>query len=342
MIAPRRDRSQFLHRLPAGDPLAAWVKRHLEALAMQGFAVRGLYSRSRDLVRFAQWCAERDIATPAEVTKPILERFLRHLFHHRKADGWPLAIGRQRVWIAHVQGLFRWLAKHNHILFNPAADLDLPRRQPAHLRDPLTVEEVECVLALPDVAEPRGLRDRAILEVFYSTGLRRMELSNLTLDAVNFARGTVFVREGKGHKDRLIPIGERALAWLQRYLDQARPQFVVDANECALFLNRFGQAYAEEGLTMLIRAYFKKAGIAKLGSCHLFRHTMATVMLDNGADVRYVQEMLGHSNLGTTQQYTQVAIGKLKAIHAATHPGARLERRSKSATQDRDDTAGGG
>jgi integrase/recombinase XerD len=324
-----RDPHRFLRRLPSGDPasLAAWIKRHLEALAMQGLAERGLYSRSRDLVRFAEWCGERDIATPAEVTKPILERFQRHLFHHRKRDGGPLAINRQRIWIAHLQGLFRWLAKHNHILFNPASDLDLPRKQRGQLRDPLSVDEVERVLALPDVNVPRGLRDRAMLEVLYATGIRRMELANLTIDALNFGRGTLFVREGKGKKDRLVPVGERALAWIQKYLDDARPEFVVDVHERALFLNRHGQGFSEEGLTGMIRAWFKQAGISKPGSCHLFRHTMATVMLDNGADVRFVQMMLGHANLDTTQGYTHVAIGKLIAIHAATHPGARLQRK---------------
>lgn len=219
------------------------------------------------------------------------------------------------------------MARHNHILFNPASDLDLPRKQRGHLRDPLTVEEVETVLALADADTARGLRDRAMLEVLYATGIRRMELAHLAIDAVSFSRGTLFVREGKGKKDRLVPVGERALAWLQKYLDEARPAFVVDAKERALFLNRHGQGFSEEGLTGMIRAYFKKAGITKPGSCHLFRHTMATVMLDNGADVRFVQEMLGHARLDTTQVYTHVAIGKLIAVHAATHPGAKLQRR---------------
>jgi len=329
MVIQLRDPLKHLRRLPGGDAasLSAWVRRHMEALAMQGFAVRGLYGRSRDLVRFVEWCSERAIVKPSEVTKPILERFQRHLFHYRKKDGGPLAINRQRIWIAHLQGLFRWLAKHNHILFNPASDLDLPRKQRGHLRDPLTVEEAECVLALPNVEEPRGLRDRAMLEVLYATGIRRMELSGLAIDAVNFGRGTLFVREGKGRKDRLVPVGERALAWIQKYLDEARSEFVVDAHERALFLNRHGNGFSEEGLTIMIRAYFKKAGITKPGSCHLFRHTMATAMLDNGADVRFVQLMLGHASLDTTQVYTHVAIGKLIAIHAATHPGAQLQRK---------------
>ena len=293
---------------------------------MQGYAQAGLYVRAYDLVRFAQWCIAREIDRPNAITKPIIERFQRHLYYHRKRNGQPLAINRQRVWITHLQGLFRWLAKHNHLPFNPASDLDLPRKQTGQLRDPLTIEEVERVLALPDVSQPLGLRDRAMLELFYATGLRRMELANLGIDSIAFTRGTVFVREGKGRKDRIVPVGARALAWIQRYLDQARPAFVVDVREPALFLNRHGQGFSSNGLTGMIRQYFKAAGITKPGSCHLFRHTMATVMLDNGADVRFIQEMLGHARLETTQGYTHVAIGKLIAIHAATHPGAKLER----------------
>lgn len=330
------DPHRYLRRLPGGDPagLAAWIKRHLEALAMQGFAERGLYSRSRDLVRFCEWCAEREIASPGEVTRPVLERFQRHLFHYRKSDGRPLATNRQRIWIAHLQGLFRWLARHHHLASNPASDLDLPRKQTGQLRDPLSIDEVERVLALPEVGEPRGLRDRAILEVFYATGVRRMELAQLRVDAINFTRGTLFVREGKGGKDRIVPLGERALAWVQKYLDESRPAFVADVQERALFLNRHGQGFSEEGLTQLVRRYFKDAGITKSGSCHLFRHTMATAMLDNGADVRFVQEMLGHARLDTTQGYTHVAIGKLIAIHAATHPGARLERKGSAVGEE--------
>lgn len=331
MVIKLRDPYKFIRQLPGSDPnsLSAWIVRHLEALALQTFARRGLYTRSRDLQRFAQWCMERDVSDVAEVTKPVLERFQKHLFYYRKSDGKPLAINRQRIWTAHIQGMFRWLAKHNHILFNPASDLDLPRKQRGHLRDPLTIEEVERVLAQPAIDEPQGLRNRAILELFYATGIRRMELANLKTDSVNFHRGTLYVREGKGRKDRMLPIGERALAWLQKYLDEGRVAFMVNAHEQALFLNRYGEGFSEEGLTLLVRGYFKQAGITKGGSCHLFRHTMATAMLDNGADLRFVQLMLGHASLDTTQVYTHVAIAKLIAIHSATHPGAKLQRPDK-------------
>jgi integrase/recombinase XerD len=180
------------------------------------------------------------------------------------------------------------------------------------------------VLNQPDVDTPWGLRDRAILETLYSTGIRRMELTRLTLYDVDLCAGTVMVRLGKGAKDRLIPIGRRACAWVARYVEEVRPQLAVRSDELALFLTDYGEPFEKNRLGDLVRRYMRHAGMAH-GSCHAFRHAMATHMLENGADIRFIQAMLGHSELTTTQIYTQVSIGKLKEIHAATHP-ARMER----------------
>ena len=177
-----------------------------------------------------------------------------------------------------------------------------------------------------------GLRDRAMLETFYSTGIRRMELIGLDLYDLDTERGWVTIRSGKGGRDRVIPIGTRALAWVEKYLEDVRPSLVLDAGETALFLSGQGRRFAAEGLSHQIRALLDEAGITKRGSCHLLRHTMATQMLENGADIRYIQEMLGHAKLETTQLYTQVSIHQLKKIHDATHP-ARLERTSELARQ---------
>ena len=151
--------------------------------------------------------------------------------------------------------------------------------------------------------------------------------------ALDSGRGTVFVRQGKGRKDRVVPIGERAIAWVRRYLDEVRPHLVIDPQQQSLFLNTYGGPLSLENLTYRVREYFRRAGIVKAGSCHLLRHTMATLMLENGADVRYIQEMLGHASLDTTDRYTHVSIAKLRQIHAATHPGARLARRADRADE---------
>ena len=181
------------------------------------------------------------------------------------------------------------------------------------------------MLAVPAVGNAMGLRDRAILETFYSTGMRRMELIGLSVHSIDLERGTVMIRQGKGKKDRMIPIGERAMAWIEKYRDSSRPELAIGRDDGTLFLSNLGKAFTPNRITQLVREYVDKAALGKRGSCHLFRHTMATLMLENGADIRFIQAMLGHAKLDTTQIYTQVSIRKLKAIHTATHPG-RLAR----------------
>ena len=140
------------------------------------------------------------------------------------------------------------------------------------------------------------------------------------------SRGTVTVRQGKGKKDRMVPIGERAVAWVRRYVDEARPQLVLPPDHGVLFLTQDGEEISRERLTQRMGDYVKAADIGKTGSCHLFRHTCATLMLEGGADIRYIQEMLGHVELTTTQIYTRVSIRRLKAVHSLTHPSAKHER----------------
>jgi integrase/recombinase XerD len=145
-------------------------------------------------------------------------------------------------------------------------------------------------------------------------------------------RGTLMIRQGKGKKDRVVPIGERAVAWALKYREEARPELVSGHNPGTLFVNELGESIGLDWLSIMVRRYVERARVGKKGSCHLFRHTLATVMLEGGADVRHIQEMLGHERLDTTQVYTQVSIRALKAIHNATHPAAWLRR--KDAAKD--------
>jgi integrase/recombinase XerD len=178
------------------------------------------------------------------------------------------------------------------------------------------------VLAQPDLNDPLGVRDRAILEVFYSTGIRRSELANLAVTDIDRERATLLVRQGKGRKDRMIPVGARALAWTGRYLVEARPRLALGDDGGILFLTADGEPFSLDRLTQLASRHVKASGVPKAGACHLFRHTMATLMLEGGADIRYIQAMLGHARLDTTQIYAQVSVRALQAIHAATHPAA--------------------
>jgi integrase/recombinase XerD len=270
---------------------------------------------------------------PDEVTKPILERYQRHLFHHRKTTGEPMSVRGQHARLIPVRAFFKWAARANHLLYNPASEIDLPKldhRLPKHL---LSISEVEKIMSLCDTdraTDPSGLgiRDRAILETFYSTGMRRSELMNLHCHDLDPERGTLMVRQGKGRKDRMIPIGQRALAWITRYRDEVRPALVREPDHGTLFLTNLNEPFTPNRLTQLARDYIDRADIGKRGSCHLFRHTCATLMLENGADIRFIQQLLGHAELSTTQIYTQVSIQKLCQVHAATHPSASMDKPS--------------
>jgi len=317
--------------------MAVRLAEYLEWLRTKNYSERTVENREVYLGFLIDWCEARGIARPSEVTKPILERYQRHLFHLRKEDGRPLSFRSQHSRLVPVRGFFKWLTRQNHLLYNPASELELPRlekRLPKHV---LTASEAEAVINQADVAEPFGMRDRAILETLYSTGMRRMEVLGLQLFDLDVERGTVMVRQGKGKKDRMIPIGERAIAWIEKYVTEVRPQLVVEPDDGTLFLTAEGTAFSPNRLTQLVRTYVDRAALGKRGACHLFRHTMATLMLEHGADIRFIQQMLGHAELSTTQIYTQVSIRKLKEIHTATHPGAMLERAPRAGGLAQDD-----
>jgi integrase/recombinase XerD len=312
------------------DGFAAHLRRFLAHLEVRGYSPHTVLNRSQCIKSFALWAAERGLTGPREITKPILERYQRHLYYHRKSDGAPLSFRTQGARLVPVRAFFKWLARENLILFNPASELELPRPEMRLPKAVLTAEEAEAVLHRPNLATVTGLRDRAILELLYATAIRRMELIDLKLWDVNYARRSLTIRQGKGGKDRVVPLGMRARAWLEKYRDEARPQLVAGRDEAVLFLSTHGTPLEAKRLSERVRAYVEEAAIDKAGSCHLFRHTAATLMLENGADIRFIQALLGHESLETTQIYTHVSISKLAEIHAATHPGARLAPRRES------------
>jgi integrase/recombinase XerD len=321
-----RPDSLLLHTVAPAGSLRATMGEHLRWLAARQFSPATVRTRAESMLRFVEWCEARSLSAPAEVTKPILERYQRHLFLYRKKDGRPLSAGTQHGWLMSLKAYFKWLVRDGVLVANPASELELPRK-PKHLPlNVLTPAEVESILALPDIATPEGLRDRAMLEVLYSTGMRRAELAALTVFSINESAGVVGIREGKGRKDRVVPIGERAVAWVRKYLDEARPRLAVEPDAGVLFVSELGLPFHLTRLTEVVRGYVQASGVAKHGACHLFRHVMATQMLENGADVRYLQAMLGHASLESTQLYTHVSIRKLKEIHSAAHPAARLVR----------------
>ncbi len=331
-------------RAPIGDPadrhsIEAHLVEFAEWMGVRGYSQRTIEDRIRRLVWLQQWLADRGVTRTAEVTKPMLDRYQRHLFHYRQANGKPLTFLTQKGRLTPIRAFFKWATKTNRILFNPASELELPRvehRLPKHV---LSVAEVEAAMCQPDLTDPLGVRDRAILEILYSCGIRRSELVGLRLFDLDADRRSLFINQGKGRKDRVVPVGERALAWCERYLVEVRPHLVVEPDDGWLFLGQDGHPLGAGWLTTRVRRYLDAAAVTKGGSCHLFRHTMATLMLEGGADIRFIQAMLGHAELSTTQIYTRVSINQLRAIHDATHPGS-ANQASRDRGLDNDETTG--
>jgi len=220
--------------------------------------------------------------------------------------------------LSSIKGFYNWLVYNNYLSVNPSELLESPkigRKLPVHISE----EDVEKILNAPKLSVNKGVRDKTILELLYATGLRISELTNLKLNQINLTRGIVRVM-GKGNKERIIPIGETALTWLNNFIDNYRQDFILNKNNNYIFLNRKGGQLSRKSCWSLITSYSKKVLPSKKISPHSLRHAFATHLLNNGADLRSVQMLLGHSNLSTTQIYTHVAKERLINFHSKHHP----------------------
>ena len=326
----------------ASDPrgLGSLLRTYLASLEVRNYSPATINKYRGHLNHFVQWAEERSLQHAVQITRPHLERYQRQLFTSRDNRDKPLSFNNQHQRLSALRSWFKWLARQRHVLHNPASELELPKlahRLPKHV---LNQSEAEEILNGTNVDDLFGIRDRAMLETFYSTGIRRMELINLQLCDIDSERGVLTVRLGKGQKDRVVPIGARALAWTAKYTGEVRPKLLTDETQTSLYLTKFGLPFSASSLSQLVSQYVNQAVTGKAGSCHLFRHTMATLMMENGADIRYIQAMLGHAKLDTTQIYTQVSIRKLKQVHDNTHP-AKLKRGEKPEEDPkRDDESG--
>jgi integrase/recombinase XerD len=313
------------HSVIDNNGIALYLKHFLEWSKAMNYSADTVKTRETCVRRFIIWCEARGLDKPQDITQPILERYRRYLFNYRKSNGAPLSHSTQHSHLAPIKAFFKWLNKHNYILYNPASEFELPRVPKRLPKNILTIEEINDMLNHTAVYGDIGIRDRAIIETFYSTGIRRMKLVNLKIHDIDLDRGTLVIFDGKGQRDRIVPIGARACVWVRKYMEDIRPELVRDDDTGHLFLTEYGEPFIRNRITDLIKKYKKAVGIDKKGASHLFRYAMATHMLDNGADIRYIQMILGHKNLTSTEIYTQVSIKKLQQVHAATHP-ARLER----------------
>lgn len=308
--------------LPQGA-MRQLLEEHLAWLAARNYSRYTATTRRQLLAGFIRWASERSLNHPSQITRAMLESYQRYLFHKIGESGKPLSFLQQYARLQAVRSWFRWLARQGHVAANPASELELPRLPQRLPKCVLTESEAEAVLQQAPGTDPVTLRDRAILETLYATGMRRMEITNLSIYDLDRERGTIAIREGKGKKDRIIPISERAAGWITRYLKEARPDFAQTPDDGRLFLTHLGEAFIPDGLSKRVADYVDAARLTKRGACHLFRHTCATLMLEGGCDLRYIQQMLGHADVSTTQIYTQVSVRALRRAYEGSHPAAK-------------------
>jgi integrase/recombinase XerD len=332
----RRSKVKNIEDLVPTDPgsLGGHVLSYLQDLKIRNYSPHYIRSGRYALRYVLVWLSERGLEHPAEITPAVLERYQRWLYHYRSESGRRLTFRTQNMRLGAVKRFFRWLVKQQVLEWSPADPLELPKIERRLPKAVLNVEEAEQVLAQPNVKTPMGIRDRAVLEVLYSTGIRRQEVVDLDVYSIDLEGGTLTVRQGKGKKDRMIPIGARAIAWVEKYLEEVRPSLAMSPDDGGLFLTTHRRRFSPERMSLMVRQHVDAAEISKSGSCHLFRHTMATLMLEGGADTRFIQAMLGHADISTTQIYTRVAIRKLKEVYERSHPGAKLEPRKHEEEDD--------
>lgn len=307
-----------------GETLAVFADRYIEHMRAINRTEKSVRAAWHDLCLFLRWCHDRDLIHPHRITHPTLEQYQRYLFRYRKPNGKPLSVSSQRGYLGAIKTFFSWLCRQHVIEANPASDIELPRAEKRLPEEAFTVAQVEAVLSVPDIADPLGIRDRAILELFYSTGIRRTEMARLHVADLNRERRILWVRQGKGRKDRVVPVGRRALQWVEKYIEDVRPLLCVDISEPALFVTGYGTAFSADVLGRKVGAYIRKSDPDRQhGGAHILRHTCATHMLEGGADIRYIQQLLGHEKLETTAIYTHVRIDQLQAVHTRSHPAER-------------------
>ncbi len=300
------------------DALVSLASQYLQTMPLAGASPKTIQDRQQHLRYFITWCQQREIFGASQVSKTAIERYQNYLYRLvSPRTRQPLAAQTRKHLLISVSKFFDWLTQHHYLPYTPVVAIDLPRLPKRLPRYVLTAQEVRLVLEQPDTAQHTGIRDRAILETLYATAMRRQELANLTIEDLALIQGIIKI---SGQQGRWVPLTPSAILWLQEYVQQVRPIFSSSSQQKALFLNPTGSPIEAPWLGAIVRRYVKATHLQKTGSCQLFRHTVATLMVENGADIRYLQELLGHKHLDSTQIYTRVSISKLKEIHSRTHP----------------------
>ncbi len=287
----------------------------------QSFAT--VKSKRSGLKKFFLWCLDNNVFSIDQINLDLMDKYATYLNNYRKIpNSQPLCQAYKRNLLTFVKTFIKYMHFKQLINQNSLEHIELPLRGKLLPKALYSINEIENILEQPLLFGVKGLRDRAVLETFFTTGIRRGELLKLNINDVNFDEHLIRV-QGKGGKERLVPISKRGQEWLTFYISKIRPMFALIDSGTALFLANNGQRYVPGKLSDMASKYVKLSGFGRSGACHLYRHNTATAMLDNGAELRHIQELLGHSSILTTQLYTHVSRQKLSQVYNETHPSAR-------------------
>jgi len=291
-----------------------------EHLKVKNYSPISISAYSQHLQGLFDYLKDIKITDIKHVTRDILKDFQLKITEHRhNSKGYTIATVSTKI--RAVKRFFEYLEETNYILINPAEYLKEPKKETRLPRIVLTEDEARKILDMPNLSTMTGIRDRTILEVFYSTGIRLEEIANLTIYDCDLQGGLLRVNKGKFAKDRVVPLGRHAIKFLKEYIAHIRPHHTRNNKTTRiLFVNQMGKPLSKLVIQLMVRNYAKKAGIKKKVTPHVFRHTFATQLVKNGADITAVQKMLGHSDLSVTHIYTKVAGVEVKKTHSTHHP----------------------
>ena len=297
------------------DYFSQQIERFTESLQLRNFASDTIRSYLQHIDLFLRWIVKRNIYDLREITAGNIRDYQKELSIQ------PITPHTIHIKLRSIKRFFEQLEKNNHLLYNPTEKILYPKLGERLPKDVLTEKEIKKLLSMPDATTTLGIRDQAILELFYTTGIRRQECSTITIHDIDYRGGYLRVTQGKGRKDRVLPVGKQACEWAGKYIKDVRPVYSNrNPGEQSLFMTVSGRKLTGKMLCIMIKKYARRAGITKRVSPHTIRHSFATHLLKNGAHPYYIQRLLGHERLDTIKKYIRVTGKEIKETHKKTHP----------------------
>jgi integrase/recombinase XerD len=299
------------------------IKQRLQWMREHHYANKTVQSYEESLIFFEHWCEHQNMTRCNEISREVIETYQYWLTHQKTKQAKPFSIGYQRVLLSGVKQCFNWAFERGYLLNNPVEYMHLPHAE-RKLPSVLNLTQLQALLQAPDLNKPQGIRDKALLEVFYATALRRKEVVKLKPEDLDRKEGVLWVKMGKGKKSRKVPISDSAMEAIAVYELEVREEWLKKGkSQDLLFLSQQGTPLTVGSCNERINKYLRQVVPDKTGSCHLIRHSIATLLLEKGCHIRFIQELLGHSKIASTQIYAQVRVPHLQEAYERYHPSAK-------------------